>query len=60
MLGAKDINPAMRERILSSFGQDTDERALGDQLQQQPGNVDAAIQLTKALLEHIRRSMNRL
>lgn len=50
LLGAKDINPATRERILSSVGQDAHERALRDQLQQQPGNVDAAIQLTKALL----------
>ncbi|CDX38579.1 conserved hypothetical protein [Mesorhizobium sp. SOD10] len=50
LLGAKDINPAMRERILTSVGEDADERALRDQLQQEPGNVDAAIHLTKALV----------
>ncbi|RDJ01008.1 tetratricopeptide repeat protein [Rhizobium grahamii] len=50
LLGAKDIDPAMRERILRNVGQYADERTLRIELQNQPGNVDAAIRLTKALL----------
>ncbi|MEX2697512.1 tetratricopeptide repeat protein [Rhizobium mongolense] len=56
LLGAKDIDPAMRERIARAVGQDTDERALRDELQKQPGNVDAAIRLTKALVAQKRES----
>ncbi|ANT54639.1 tetratricopeptide repeat protein [Mesorhizobium amorphae] len=56
LLGAKDIDPAMRERIARAVGPDTDERALQDELKQQPGNVDAAIRLTKALVAQKRES----
>ncbi|GLR46023.1 hypothetical protein GCM10007880_65410 [Mesorhizobium amorphae] len=55
LLGAKDIDPAMRERIMRSVGQDADERALRDELKQQPGNVDAAIRLTNALVAQKRQ-----
>lgn len=50
LLGANQIDPAMRERILRAVGQDAQERALRDDLKQHPDNVDAAIRLTKALL----------
>ncbi|MBY3517394.1 hypothetical protein HFN76_35670 [Rhizobium laguerreae] len=56
LLGAKDIDPAMRERIARAVAQDTDERAMRDELKQQPGNVDAAIRLTKALVVQKRES----
>lgn len=50
LLGANHIDPAMRERILRAVGQDSQERALRDDLKQHPDNVDAAIRLTKVLL----------
>lgn len=50
LLGANHIDPAMRERILRAVGQDSQERALRDDLKQHPDDVDAAIRLTKALL----------
>ncbi|MFB9984698.1 tetratricopeptide repeat protein [Mesorhizobium newzealandense] len=50
LLGADQIDPAIRERILRAVGQDAQERALRDDLKQHPDNVDAAIRLTKVLL----------
>ncbi|CAH2398101.1 tetratricopeptide repeat protein [Mesorhizobium escarrei] len=50
LLNAKQIDPAMRERILRAVGQDAQERALRDELKQHPDNVDAAIRLTNALV----------
>ncbi len=50
LLGAKDIDPAMRERIARAIGLEIDEGALRDALQRESGNVDAAIGLTRALL----------
>ncbi|AGS25296.1 tetratricopeptide repeat protein [Rhizobium etli] len=50
LLGAKDIDPLMRKRILSAVDEDVRERALRDELERQPDNVDAAIRLAKALL----------
>ncbi|MCH4561267.1 MULTISPECIES: tetratricopeptide repeat protein [Mesorhizobium] len=51
---ANEIDPAMRERILRAVGPDAQERALRDELQQHPDNVDAAIGLTNALVEQRR------
>ncbi|MCM5693064.1 tetratricopeptide repeat protein [Sinorhizobium meliloti] len=50
LINANQIDPAMRERILRSIGQDAQERALRDELKQHPDNVDAAIHLTNALV----------
>ncbi|MBB4189013.1 Flp pilus assembly protein TadD [Sinorhizobium terangae] len=50
LLGAKQIDPAMRERILRAVDQDANERVLRDNLKQHPDNIDAAIGLTKVLL----------
>ncbi|AAB91958.1 conserved hypothetical 20.1 kDa TPR repeat-containing protein; possibly linked to type III secretion (plasmid) [Sinorhizobium fredii NGR234] len=50
LLGANQINAATRQRILRAVGEDAQERALRDDLKQHPGNVDAAIRLTKALV----------
>ncbi|RXH03407.1 tetratricopeptide repeat protein [Bradyrhizobium vignae] len=50
LVGAKDVDPAMRERIARALGQDADEKALRDALKQRPDNVDAAIPLARALL----------
>lgn len=47
--GAGAIDPAIRERIFHAIGQ-ADEQTLRDALSQQPGNVDAAILLARALL----------
>ncbi|RRH93202.1 hypothetical protein EH240_30100 [Mesorhizobium tamadayense] len=54
LLGANQIDPAMRERILHAVGQDAQERALRDDLKQHPDNVDAAIRLTKTLVSRKR------
>jgi len=53
-LNTKEIDPATRERIATALGRDADEDALRDSLKQQPGNVDAAIPLARALLAHKR------
>ncbi|WP_456701466.1 MULTISPECIES: tetratricopeptide repeat protein [unclassified Bradyrhizobium] len=50
LLGAKELDPAMRERIAHALGRDADEKALRDALKQQPDNVDAAIPLARALM----------
>ncbi|UVK50088.1 hypothetical protein DBIPINDM_007356 (plasmid) [Mesorhizobium sp. AR02] len=50
LLGANNIDPAMRERIWRAVSQDSQVQALRDDLKQHPDNVDAAIRLTKALL----------
>lgn len=50
LLGAKDIDPAMRKRIGLAAGQDPHEETLRDTLEQRRGDVDAAIQLLQALL----------
>ncbi|WP_456639471.1 tetratricopeptide repeat protein [Bradyrhizobium sp. USDA 10063] len=50
LLGAKDIDPAMRKRIAQAVGRDAQEQTLRDALQQESGNVDAAIPLAQALL----------
>ncbi|WP_084293168.1 tetratricopeptide repeat protein [Bradyrhizobium sp. WSM3983] len=50
LLGAKDIDPALRERIAHALGQNADEQPLREALKQQPDNVDAAISLTQVLL----------
>ncbi|PVE21682.1 hypothetical protein DC522_25330 [Microvirga sp. KLBC 81] len=50
LLGAKDIDPSMRERIARAIGWNTDEESLRDELKQEPSNVDAAMRLTKILL----------
>ncbi|RZN15598.1 hypothetical protein CWO89_35230 [Bradyrhizobium sp. Leo170] len=50
LLGAKDIDPAMRERIAHALLRVTDEESLREALKQEPDNVDAAISLTQTLL----------
>ncbi|PDT80396.1 tetratricopeptide repeat protein [Sinorhizobium sp. BJ1] len=50
LLGANQIDAAMRQRILRAVGQDAEERASRDDLKRHPRNVDAAIRLTKALV----------
>ncbi|WP_092302635.1 tetratricopeptide repeat protein [Bradyrhizobium sp. Ghvi] len=50
LVEAKEVDPAMRERISHALGQDADERALRDALKQRPDNVDAAITLARGLL----------
>ncbi|QOG21828.1 tetratricopeptide repeat protein [Bradyrhizobium sp. SEMIA] len=50
LVGAKEVDPAMRERIALALGRDADEKALRDALKQRPDNVDAAIPLARALL----------
>ncbi|WP_246667661.1 tetratricopeptide repeat protein [Bradyrhizobium macuxiense] len=40
----------MRERIVHALGRDVDEETLRVALKQQPGNVDAAVALARALL----------
>ncbi|MBQ0820128.1 tetratricopeptide repeat protein [Microvirga sp. HBU67558] len=54
LLGAEHIDPAMRERILRAVGQDSQVPTLLD-LEQHPGNVDAAISLTNVLLAQKRQ-----
>ncbi|WP_407175529.1 tetratricopeptide repeat protein [Bradyrhizobium sp. STM 3562] len=50
LLGAKDIDPPMRQRIAQALGQEVDEESLRETLKQTPDNVDAAILLTQSLL----------
>ncbi|MEY9591077.1 Flp pilus assembly protein TadD [Bradyrhizobium yuanmingense] len=50
LVGAKEVDPALRERISQALGHDADEKALRDALKQRPDNVDAAIPLARALL----------
>ncbi|WP_028350673.1 tetratricopeptide repeat protein [Bradyrhizobium murdochi] len=50
LLGAKDIDPAMRERIAHALLRVSGEESLREALKQKPDNVDAAISLTQALL----------
>ncbi|MVT55433.1 tetratricopeptide repeat protein [Bradyrhizobium yuanmingense] len=50
LLGDKEIDPAMRERIAYALQADVDEEALRETLKQQPGNVNAAIPLARVLL----------
>ncbi|MFG3594292.1 tetratricopeptide repeat protein [Bradyrhizobium sp. RDI18] len=50
LLGAKDIDSAMRERIAHALLRASDEESLREALKQKPDNVDAAISLTQALL----------
>ncbi|MBH5396503.1 tetratricopeptide repeat protein [Bradyrhizobium sp. CNPSo 4010] len=48
---AKEVDPAMRERISQALGRDADEATLRDALKEQPNNIDAAIALARALLK---------
>ncbi|UWU83321.1 tetratricopeptide repeat protein [Bradyrhizobium yuanmingense] len=50
LVGAKEVDPAMRERLSHALSQDADEKTLRDALKQRPNNVDAAIPLARALL----------
>ncbi|WP_245473450.1 tetratricopeptide repeat protein [Bradyrhizobium zhanjiangense] len=50
LVGAKEVDPSMRERISQALTRDPDEKALRDALKQRPDNVDAAIPLARALL----------
>ncbi|WP_342724031.1 tetratricopeptide repeat protein [Bradyrhizobium sp. B097] len=50
LAGAKEVDPAMHERISRAVGVGADEQTLRDTLKQQPDNVDAAIPLARALL----------
>ncbi|MFB9262267.1 tetratricopeptide repeat protein [Bradyrhizobium erythrophlei] len=50
LLDAKDINPAMRDRIAHALGGDVDEDTLRAALKNQPSNIDAAIPLARTLL----------
>ncbi|MGY4356351.1 Flp pilus assembly protein TadD [Bradyrhizobium sp. i1.3.1] len=50
LLANKDVDPAVRERIAHTLLRDADEDTLRAALTQQPGNVDAAIPLVRALL----------
>ncbi|MDA9496249.1 tetratricopeptide repeat protein [Bradyrhizobium sp. CCBAU 11357] len=50
LVRAKEVDPAMRERLSYALSQDADEKALRDALKQRPDNVDAAIPLARALL----------
>ncbi|QHO79380.1 hypothetical protein ACH79_38910 [Bradyrhizobium sp. CCBAU 051011] len=50
LLGAKDIDPAMRERIAHALLRVSDEESLREALKRKPDNVDAAISLTQALM----------
>ncbi|WP_065755988.1 tetratricopeptide repeat protein [Bradyrhizobium paxllaeri] len=50
LLGAKDIDPAMRERIAHALLRVSDEESLRETLKRKPDNVDAAISLTQALM----------
>ena len=60
LLGAKDIDPAMLERIARAAGQDAAEtqpgaeKPLREALQREPGNVDAAIGLAQIRLSQQR------
>ncbi|TGN74200.1 tetratricopeptide repeat protein [Bradyrhizobium yuanmingense] len=50
LLGDKEIHPAIRERIAYALQADVDEQTLRETLKLQPGNVNAAIPLARALL----------
>ncbi|MDE5465417.1 tetratricopeptide repeat protein [Bradyrhizobium sp. CSS354] len=46
----KDVDPAVRARVVHAFHQDAGEDTLRAALSQRPGNVDVAIPLARALL----------